>query len=146
MAKITLCLIPTTQYLNPFWQNFPFSLPLRESPNLLILFGKPCLQGRLLQRNSLVSSGQGAGFPNEKFQVQNHWAIDSEVNSFFHPSKVDQIEPGILGGLVVESKMSAVSGSAALRQLNFINKKGLSLKFFGNYSTCYIHHVKTNRY
>ena len=57
MTKITPSQILTTQYLNPFWQNFPFSLPLGESPNLLILFGKPCLQGMLLQRKSLAFSG-----------------------------------------------------------------------------------------
>ena len=49
---------------------------------------------------------------------------DSKVNSAFYPSEVDQMVPGLIGDSVVKRKLCPCSGSADLRQLNPIHKKG----------------------
>ena len=66
-------------------------------------------------------SGYGTGYPS---MAPGSKRLDgSKGDSAFHPPKVNQV-PGTPVVLVVKSKLSPRSGSAALRQVNPIHEKG----------------------
>ena len=66
---------------------------------------------------------QGADFPIKGSWVQNHCLAPRSTKSFVPPKLVKWV-PGTLGDLVIKSKLSPSNGSASLRQLNLIHKKG----------------------
>ena len=67
-------------------------------------------------------SDQGAGFPIQESWIQNRWVVPMQTYPFIHLRLIKWV-PGTPGHYMVKSKLSPLSGSVTLRQLNHIHKK-----------------------